>query len=154
MKRILALMLLALLAATGCSSEKGGLNGKLNRDDMLPGSLVSLFAGGPMKPVRDFRDAGTGFVSWAWEESDGSPKLLVVEIWMPPADCDGLYANASGGAEPVRSPVGSSACCDGRAVHIRCGVFYVRMAMLGFQEEQDATELLTAKIAGSLSSIK
>lgn len=154
MKRILALILLILLAAAGCSPDKGGLSSKLIRDDILPVSLVSLFAGAPMKPVRDARDEGRGFVSWAWEEASGTPRLLIVEIWMPPADYDGLYQHASAGAEAVPSPEGTSACYDERAVHMRCGAFYVRMSMLGLPEEKDAVELLTAKLASMLLTIK
>jgi hypothetical protein len=154
MKRLFALALILLLAAAGCSPAKGSLSAKLYRDDILPESLINLFAGAPMKPVRDARYDDKGFISWAWEETSGTPKLLVVEIWMKPADCDGIYQQASSGAEAVRSTEGTSACYDGRAVHIRCGAFYVRMSMLGFKEEKEAMELLTARLAGRLSSVK
>ena len=147
MKRFLCFIFLALLmAASGCGT--GGKEPSLpDRETLLPESLVSELAGMPMTLVYDRLDAESGFACWAWQETEGMPRLLVVELRFPPADCDGLYELAQDGAEMLAAPDGTRACYDGRAAHLRAGVFYIRISALGFPAEADALRSVVEALA-------
>lgn len=152
MKRMALLVLLVIVAA-GCSPGGDAGPGALDREALLPGDYVSGIAGAPMKPVFDIRDAGTGIARWAWEETEGTPRLLVVEVCFPPEDCDALYNAAQAGAAsaPLVTPAEAVACYDGRAAHIRFGAYYIRVAALGIREEKDALALVAARLAGRMT---
>ncbi len=146
MKRFVLLALLALLlAAPGCSS-KGMIPALPDRESILPGPLVSELAGVPMELAYDRLNADDGFACWAWQETEGLPKLLVVELRFPPADCDGLYAQACEGAEGLAVAAGE-ACYDSRAAHLRVGALYVRIAALGFADESGAIRRVAKELA-------
>jgi hypothetical protein len=148
MKRFIALVV-SLLALVGCSTAQPGIP---DRAEAMPDSFVSRIAGVPMKQARVHRDAASGYACWAWEETGGTPKLLFLEIWYSPADCEKLYEKASAGAQAVPAPEGASACGDGRAVYMKAGGCFVRMATLGFQEEEDAMSLLVGRLAYRLDA--
>lgn len=150
MKKILALLLL-LAAVAGCAAGKGPA-ALLHREELLSDARVNELAGSPMRLVCDSIDEKNGFACWAWEESEGLPKLLVLEFRFPPQDCDGLYEDALQGAAPAPMPEGVSACYDDRAVHLRVGSFYVKIASMGIQNEKDALNRLAVELAGAFGA--
>ena len=151
MNRIVLLALLALmLAAPGCSSK--GISPALpDRETILPESLVSELAGVPMELAYDRLNAEDGFACWAWQEAEGLPRLLVVELRFPPADCDGLYAKACEGADGLATIVGE-ACYDGRAAHLRVGALYVRISALGFSDEAGAIQRVARMLSETVKT--
>jgi hypothetical protein len=148
MKRVFFALALVLVCA-GCSAGPGPPDIPA-RSEALPDSFVSDVAGVPMKLAFDRLDAAAGYAGWAWEETGGMPKLLLVEIWDCPKDCERLYEKALSGAERIDAPEGADACWDGRAVHMKAGGCFVRIVTLGFPGEEDALELLVAKLAYSM----
>ena len=146
MKRVVMVVLLAVvLAASGCSSK--GMGPALpDRLSLLPDSLVSELAGEPMELAYDRLDANEGFACWAWQETEGLPRLLVVEIRFPPADCDGLYRQASDGADAIAVTNGE-ACYDHRAAHLRAGIYYIRISALGFEDEEESLRQVAMALA-------
>lgn len=152
MKRVITLLLL-LVAMAGCSAGNGNNTDGLSREAILPDDYVSRIAGVAMKQVFDLRDEGSGIVRWAWEETEGTPKLLVVEICFSPEDCDGMYNKAQSGAlsSAMAVPSEAVACYDGRAAHIRFGKYYVRAAILGVGQEKAALELISTRLITKLN---
>ncbi len=149
MKRFLALLLLAVFIS-GCSAqEKQGIPA---RDALLPDSYVGGLLGSPAKQAGGTRDDEAGLIRWAWEEADGTPKCLVVEIRFEPGDCDALYnaAQAGAGAVPIATPAEAVGCYDGRAAHVRYGPYYIRIATLGVKDERSIAELISAKLVREL----
>jgi hypothetical protein len=153
MKRIVSLFLLLMLAA-GCSA--GGRNSPvdLNREDMLPEKFVTDTAGVPMKLAYDSRDAKSGVIRWAWEETSGLPKLITIDLYTTPADCGILYSQAEAGQGCVAFPApdGASACYDGRAVHMQLCDYYVRIAVLGCYKEKQILEQIAEQLASAVTS--
>lgn len=147
MKRLFAyiITLAVALAAAGCSKQD---NSMPDRGSVLPDAYVSSLAGAPMLLTLDRRDAKAHYAEWAWEEAGGTPKLLYVEIWSAPADCDKLYAQAAGAdVQAMNAPVGAQACRNDRAVFMRTGDYYIRIVTLGFSEEDDALSMLVSRLA-------
>lgn len=142
MKRLFVLLIL-LLAAAGCSA---GVRDLPNRADMLPDSFVSNVAGAPMRLSLEQFDAAAGYAGWAWEETEGTPKLLLVEAWNSQPSFDKLYGQAMAGAEAMSAPEGAEARGDGRAVYLKTGEFCFRIVAMGFAEEEDALGMLVSKI--------
>lgn len=150
MKRALVVFVL-LIACAGCASGRGRPGVPL-RAETLPDGFVAGVAGAPMKLAFDRLDEKKGYAGWAWEEDEGgAPKLLLVEIWACPADCEALYEQALEGAEPIGAPVGAEACWDGRAAHMKAGGCFARIVTMGFPEEEYALEMLATKLAYGLS---
>ena len=149
MKRLMVLAFLVLmLAAQGCSGAKSPV--LPDRESLLPDDLIGELAGAPMELAYDRLDKDSGFACWAWQDTDGIPRLLAVEIRFPPADCDGLYQRASEGVEGIIMPEGATACYDGRAAHLRAGAFYARISALGFPAETEALRQVAEILAGAV----
>lgn len=147
MKRLLVsfLLLAAVLTAAGCRRQQAIMP---DRATVLPDDFVSNLAGTPMKLSFDRSDVKAHTAEWAWEETDGTPKLLYVQLWAEPADCDGMYAQASGtDAQVMKAPDGAQACRNDRAVFMRTGDYYIRIVTLGFAEEEDALGMLVSRLA-------
>lgn len=150
MKRICVLFVILLC---GCGNPSTGiLPTGLNRDEIMPLSLIEVLYGSDMKLAYDQRDNREGRAGWAWEEVSGAAKLLLVELYMPPADCNGLYNKVKTGAKQLTAPKGMQACCDNRAVYLRWGVYYIRVVTLGLTQTNDALELLQARLARTLGA--
>jgi hypothetical protein len=146
MKRIFFLIVFLMLPAAGCSGTPA--NPELpSRADALPDAFVSLLAAAPMKLAFDRADAPSGYAGWAWEETGGTPKLLLVEIWAAPADVVKLYGQAEEGAEAVQAPEGAEACCNGRATFIKTDRYFIRIVTLGFMQEKEALGMLVSRLA-------
>jgi hypothetical protein len=143
MKRLI-LLLIMLLAATGCSAGAGNLP---DRAQMLPDSFIKSLAGAPMRLLHDQCDAGSGYAQWAWEETEGTPRLLFVEVWVSPSAFDKLYGQAMAGAEVMSVPEGAEAREDGRAIFLKTGGLCFRIVAMGFTEEQDVLGMLISKIS-------
>lgn len=152
MKRFIVLVILLLAMAAGCAA--GGKDVALpDRALLLPDTVVSGLAGVPMALVYDRLDRKAGFAFWAWQETEGLPRLLAIELRFPPADCDGLYEAAQAGAELLVAPDGAAACYDGRAAHVRIGAFYGRISALGLQEEKDALQQVIDGLVPALAAL-
>jgi hypothetical protein len=151
MKRFIFLLLILLMAA-GCSSGSKDRPGNLNREAILPNELISSIACIPMKLAYDNRDERNGVVRWAWEETEGLPRLLSVQIYFPPAQCDELYdeAEAQKGCSAMSAPDHVQVCYDGRAAHMRFGSYYVKIAILGFPEEKGAVDIIAEELVSSM----
>ena len=151
MKRWLLLALLAaLLAVAGCGSGVRALE-LPDRESVFSESSVGELAGVPMALAYDRLDMKSGFACWAWQETDGLPRLLVVELRFPPADCDSLYGLAGEGAEGL-AVAGGEACYDGRALHLRAGQLYARISALGFPSELDALRQAADALAEAINT--
>jgi hypothetical protein len=147
MKRLFACIvtLAVVLAASGCAKQESPMP---DRGAVLPDAFVSSLAGAPMKLTLDRHDAKAHYTEWAWEEAGGTPKLLYVEIWSSPADCDTLYTQATGAdVQTMNAPDGAQACRNDRAVFMRTGDYYIRIVTLGFSEDEDALSMLVSRLA-------
>ena len=146
------LMVLLLLAVGGCAAGKDRYAGRLVREDVLPDSYISQLAGVPMVLAYDRMDITAGYLGWAWEEAEGMPKILTVDIRYPPTDCDKLYEEAKANAEGMNMPQGVSACYDARAAHVRIGDYYVRLAVLGISSDMEALEQVIGQLAAVIQT--
>lgn len=149
MKRFLALLLFVVFAA-GCAAREN--QGIPEREALLPDDYVGGLMDCPVKQAGGVRDDGAGLIRWAWEEAEGSPRCLVVEIRYEPGDGDALYnaAQAGEGAVPIATPAEAVGCYDGRASHVRFGPYYIRIATLGIEDERGVAELISAKLVREL----
>lgn len=150
MKRLIALLLLALTLAA-CYTRTGPAT-LLNRELLLPVGWVSGLTGTPMRLACDKREEDAGYIRWAWEETEGLTKLLVVEFQFTPADAGRLYEQAVAGAEPKPAQPGVSACCDARALHLLIGSYYIKVSMLGIEDDEKAQKQITTLLTEALST--
>lgn len=151
MKRLLVLFML-LLAVSGCAAGGDKYSGRFDREACLPDSAVSELAGVPMKLAYDRRNIAEGYLGWAWEETQGMPKLLTVEIRFPPADCEQMYADAVEKSDAIHAPGGMQACNDDRAVHAIAGDYYIRLVCLGISNEDEMIGKVMDRLAATIQS--
>ena len=152
MRKLLALLMLAAVVLTGCASSDRIMPSALDREAILPLSVVSDLTGVPMKLACDRRSNRAGRVVWAWEESSGPAKLVYLEMYLPPADSEGLYSKAAGGADKAVATVADvQAVSNGRSTFVQYREYYMRIVMLGVARETDETGLLIDWLASQLS---
>ncbi len=152
MRKLLALLMLVAVALTGCASSDRLMPSALDREAILPLSVVSDLAGVPMKLACDRRSNRAGRAVWAWEECSGPAKLVYLELYLPPADSEGLYSKAAGGADMAVATVADvQAVSNGRATFVQYGDYYIRIVMLGVERETEETGLLIDWLASQLN---
>ncbi len=154
MKRLLLVLLGLTMLLGACGASQAVRPSALDRDAVLPLEQVSRMAGCDMKLAYDHRDDRKGMAVWAWEETQGPPRLLYVEIYLPAADPGGRYEAAEQRSQTLSAPKGMQACGDGRSVHLRFGGYAARIVEMGALADAKALALLQQCLLENLPAVE
>lgn len=155
MKRWLAgfALLLILLGLCACAPSNAVRPSRLSRESVLPLQTVQELTGCTLKLAYDCRDDRRGLMVWAWEETRGEPRLLYVEVYMPPADIDTVYETAEQRAQVLSAPQGMKACDDGRSVYLNFDGYTVRVVAMGTLDKKGALMALQQALQANLPAL-
>lgn len=155
MKRWVAVLVLLFVVAglCACAPSNAVRPSRLSRETVLPLQTVQDLTGCTLKLAYDRRDDRRGLVVWAWEETRGEPRLLYVELYMPPADIDTVFDNAEQRAQVLSAPRGMRACDDGRSVYLNFDGYTVRIVAMGTLDKKGALTALQQALQGNLPAL-
>lgn len=155
MKRWFAgcMVLFVLAGLCACAPSNAVRASRLSRETVLPLQTVQDLTGCPLKLAYDRRDDRRGLAVWAWEETRGEPKLLYVEIYLPPADVQATYEDAEQRAQALSAPQGMRACDDSRSVFLNFDGYTVRIVAMGTLDKKDALAALQQALQGNLPAL-